>query len=217
MTKKIKEDIQSIQQEDKNKTILLSEIIKKIDDGIAILADFDNEKYFNKICGDLIFTNYLPLAIKRSYLSVFMMKISMLEIDLEEASNFAIDLEKASLLYLLLQPYTNIEIDIVDFSDEDYDTLVRSGFIGKIMQFCGNDYYKMQDLLNETYRVENIIKKYESSQELDLNKMEELMESLKTLFSNLTPEEIQNLNSIITANDPIYGALREYVVTDNIK
>lgn len=203
--------------EGENKMVLLSEIIKNIEDEIAIFVDLEDEKSFNKICKDLRFIDYLPLSSKRAYLGVFIMRIGMMEIDLEDASNFAIELEKLSTLYLLLQPYTNIEIDVDDFSDEDYDTLMRSGFINKVMHFCGADYYKTQNLLSESYRIESIIKNYNASQELDLNKIEKTIESLKNMFSNLSSEDIQNLNSIITANDPIYGALKEYITTDTIK
>jgi hypothetical protein len=212
---KKKEVVQEVKSE--NKRILLSQIIEKINVGIPIFADFNNKEYFESICHGVEFTPYLKLEKKRQVLSMFMIRAGMIDVTFEDPSEVAIELEKLYALYLLLQPYTNIEIDISDLSDEDYDTLMVSGFLAKVMQYCQNDYFKMQDLLNDVYRVEGIFNKKKANEELDLSKMEELINSMKTLFANLSPEDLKNMNEIITANDPLYGALKEYVVTDHIK
>ena len=194
---KKKEVVQEVKSE--NKRILLSQIIEKINVGIPIFADFNNKEYFESICHGVEFTPYLKLEKKRQVLSMFMIRAGMIDVTFEDPSEVAIELEKLYALYLLLQPYTNIEIDISDLSDEDYDTLMVSGFLAKVMQYCQNDYFKMQDLLNDVYRVEGIFNKKKANEELDLSKMEELINSMKTLFANLSPEDLKNMKMVVNS------------------
>jgi len=212
---KKKEAVQEVKEE--NKSVLLSEIIEAISVEIPAFVNFDNNETFDRICNGLTFKPYLPLRDKRHALSMFMVHVNLLEFDLEEPTEFAIDLEKLYLLHLLLEPYTNMEVDVLDLTDEDYDVLVISGFVNKVLEFCGNDYYKMKELVDESFRVQTIIKNYKNIEELNLDKMGEMIESLKTVFGDLSSEDISNLNSIITANDPLYGKLKEYITTDNIE
>lgn len=195
---------------EENKSVLLSEIINKINIEIPASADLDDDKVFNKLFGDVSFNIYVPIHLKKGYIGLYMSRSNFVMFDLDEPYTLVTELEKLSVLHLLIKPYTNIEVDIEELSDDDYDALLTSGFVDKIISICGNDYNKLLGLLNETYRVEKMINDNELMKSFDTEQMMDVIEKMKNLFENLSEEQLSKIEGIVSANDPTFLSFKRY-------
>jgi hypothetical protein len=192
-----------------DKTVLLSNILEAINVENPMFFDFTKTEVIDSICKGLVIVPYLPLVYKKSYMTMYMSHVHMAHVDLDDPVDLTIQMEKLNIQNLLLRAYTNIDVDIDEFTDEHYDALMVSGFINHILKTCGEDYAKLLHLLSESFRIEKLYSDYEMLSSFDINELNAGIEKVTEMFTNMSEEKLARLDAILTVNDPKFKKFKD--------
>ena len=192
-----------------NKTVLLSDILVALED-IDTGTDNPNHKKLHEIKSDITIAGYMPIYMKRLYIDLFLEDVGMVEVDTEDFNTveFVFEVEKLILLGLLFR-YTNINVDDIKLSDDDYDLLYQYSFVDEILKVCEKDFNKLKDILGEVYRVDSTISLYKNISSINADEMNGALNEMGNMLSGLSTEQLKHMNSIVSMNDPLMSKIKK--------
>ena len=163
----------------------------------------------NNIVNQFQVRTYLPLV--RKQLAVIVIANCVSE-DMD-AVDAAINTHVAKTLYGILGYVTNLEIDIEynAVTPGIVDILYEMGIIDKVLEFCEKDYQRVEAIYNEVFNYTNVERIAEVPSLFSEEKMEELIKTLNSLKTELTPEMLEAIKKISVETSPEWKALKETV------
>ena len=156
-------------------------------------------KKVNEICKNFIIRPYLPLIDKQILL------FSLLS-NLEKAEDFGdsvMRLEIGKVIFGVFGYVLNLENDI-DFEKLNYatiDALYELGVVDYIYSFCQADYVRFEKMIDSAISISNIEKLAEVSSDMSDEKIDNLVDTLKEIKAEFTPEMLANLKEITVGNN----------------
>ena len=161
----------------------------------------------NKIVDQFQIRTYLPLVRKQLALIVIANSVT----DDMDAIEAAINVHSAKTLYGILGYVTNLEID-VEYSSITpgiIDILYEMGIVDKVLEYCEKDYRRLENIYNEVFDFTNVERIAEVPSLLSEEKMDEVIKTLNSLKTELTPEMLEAIKKISTETSPEWQALKE--------
>ena len=117
-------------------------------------------------------------------------------------------IECAKILYCLLA-YSNIDNDMgeIAMSPATIDALYDSGIVDDILKFCESDYRHLEQMVDRMLNYSNLFQMVEIFDELDADKLEKTVKTMKKTIQGLDAETVKNLATITQQNDPMTAAV----------
>lgn len=188
--------------------IKLTELLHKC---LEFKKDPTEEKYGEvyNIVDKFQIRTYLPL-VNKQLATIIIVGCAGEDTDAVEA---AINIHVAKTLYGILAYVTNLDIDI-EFGAVTLgivDILYEIGIIDKILEYCNTDYKRLESIYNEAFNFSNAEKIAGVPSLFSEEKLDEVINTLKSLKTDLTPEMLETIKKISTETSPEWQALKESV------
>ncbi len=169
----------------------------------------------DKMLSDMQIVSYLAQKYKETCL------IAVLSVSGAENANavaMGINLSVAKIIYGLLPYVINLENDL-DFAALNagaVDLLYEMGIVSYILNICKDDYERLVSLIDSTVNFSNLLKLADLANVFTPDNVDKFTETVRDLRTELTPEKLKELNSIVAAGSVEWKALKETVADDAI-
>lgn len=157
---------------------------------------------------------YIPLEQKKEIIDIVAQKISLMDAAVGGSAVYSIERE-CILFYDVLLRYTNITVEKNENNYKNYDYLHSTYFYDYFMESLTWDYKTLIEMINNACDMANIISVRHMIGQLDFNKTQENIESLKSLL--LDDKYAGAIETILAFNDPKLKAYRKQLVATQMK
>lgn len=202
---------EKVDKENNDGNVRLTEILAAILDFNANPTDEEKYDKVQSLIEGIIVRERLTLMEKE--LSLVEILNSIPEDSKGDAASEVVNLEIGRYFYGLLKYATNLTIDIngalLDIAV--YDALEAFGFGEYLRRFCGKDYKILCGLVNDALNFRNIEKIVGISALFSEENMKSFKETVESLRTELTPERLAQIKSVVAEGDPAWIALKETV------
>ena len=175
----------------------------------------ENQEKLEDLKQNLIIKKILPLHQKEIVVMKTIFDVNTID---EDSSSAALALE-VSLLFNALLSYTNItnNAQIAYISNQAYyDILIMSGLVDYVMEFCGEDYKRVEKLVDRMISFENIKSLVNLLSKMDTASLEGLTDEFKKFTLETNPESLRYLADIMRHNDPVYTAVKDNIINSAV-
>lgn len=182
-------------------------------------AEAENFTKLNEMLGKFIVRSYLPLVDKEiTLLSI----ISVYE-GAESFSDAIMRTEIGKVIFGLFAYIANLEVDI-DYNALTYvvvDPLYELGVVDYILDFCRQDYSRLERMLQDALNASNVERIANLSGELSQEKLKNMTKELKEFKQELTPDFLEVIKQI-SGESPkewkdLHDALGQAIYENSIK
>lgn len=170
----------------------------------------ENTKKFNDMQAKIIIKPYLTLDQKENIIKRIFVDVQTSNTD---GLSFVNEIELSMVLYGVLG-YTNINPETVQYvrTEEVYDTLIFSGIVDYILEFCEKDYKRLESMVEKVSAWDNILNLINAVNQLEVGNIEELTEEFKQFRLNTDKQYINDLADIMRTNDKLFNNIKNTMI-----
>ena len=183
----------------KENKIALEEVVKICNDyNSGKLDDEDLDEFGQRIA----IRPYISILEKSA--GIMLLTTQAEYSDTDNISQKIAEMYMNKFFHILLDCYTNIEINDELVTLENYD-LISPLLKDFILQYCKNDYAEFNEMLKDTLQVGNLEELIGIFNRIDVKNLEKANQSLNDTFKQLQNNEdlIGKLSDIASFNDPL--------------
>lgn len=174
----------------------------------------DNDIKLQQVMTQLIIAKYLPLYKKETIALKIFTEILVNDSD---AVQSAIIITKGLIIYGLLNYIINLDLDIAfnEITEGMIDMLYELGIVDHIIQYCKEDYKRLQYFIDHVVNFYNVNKMLQVPAMISAEKIEEFTQSVGKLKEGLSNNNIEFLKDLIQEGDPLWDIFKD-AVTDKV-
>jgi len=193
------------------KNIKLKEVLKIIDKFESKEISIDE---FASFIGEIQVLKYLPLLVKATLITNVAIYQTLFEGNIVEL--LIAELEKIKLFGLLFA-YTNIIVDKNDETFDNYDKVSRTMIPSAILEVCGEDYEKLEKMLDSVVSVNNLVYVGSALKSIDPEVLNSERLALSEIMNKLDKKTIDRMADLLASNDPAVHEMIKTMQTDAIE
>jgi hypothetical protein len=157
--------------------------------------------------------DYIPLSYKKNLLDIF---FSSIESEDGDFSDLAYLFEMFTVLHILMF-YTNIEIDVTELTEENYDLVVHSGLADYIKSKCEKDFNKTYSMAMQaiSFKTYEIISNFANT--VDIDGARDLFADTQNAVSEIDIEKLRFMKDIMDYNNPALKDVKDAIYDETRK
>lgn len=197
----------------KENKIALEEVIKICNDYYSGKLDDDDLNEFGQ---RIIIRSNISILEKSA--GIMLITTQAEYSDTDNISQKIAEMYMNKFFHILLDCYTNIEVNNELVTLENYD-LIYPLFKDFILQYCKNDYAEFNEMLRDTLQVGNIEELIGIFNRIDVKNLEKANQNLNDTFKQLQKNEtlIGKLSDIASFNDPLTSKMVNEIKKEAVK
>lgn len=164
---------------------------------------------------------YLPIVEKYATAKI----LSKIILDMAENINYK-DSVETNYIYLkydiyttltILCKYMNVEIEDIDKTSANYDTIFKSGLFDNIMYYCEKDYNRTKKIVDRIVGIDDISIYRELGRVLTSDAYFDRLKESKDILNSIDLNKYEVLKEINSFNNPLVGQVVQIIKNSSLE